>query len=286
MIEIVGVRFKIVGKVYYFTPGELKLTKGMNVIVETSRGVEIGEIVIANCEISEEQCSQPVKQVLRIATNEDLLHLEDNKKKEKEAIEVCNQKIKSHKLDMKLVDVEYTFDNSKILFYFMSDGRVDFRELVKDLANVFKVRIELRQIGVRDEAKILGGLGICGQQLCCSRFLNDFQPVSIKMAKEQGLSLNSSKISGTCGRLMCCLKYEQNTYEALIKTIPGKGSIVDTPAGTGTVIDASPLKGTVKVRLDSGEAALKVFTCDEVKILKNVEIKTDVNDIDIMDEIL
>lgn len=219
MIEVVGVRFKKVGKAYYFDPGDLKLGMGDHVIVETARGVEYGEIVMLRREVDEKKIVQPLKKIIRKATPKDDEHLKHNKEKEKDAYVVCQKKIADYKLDMKLIDVEYTFDNNKILFYFTADGRVDFRELVKDLASVFKTRIELRQIGVRDEAKMLGGLGVCGRPLCCNTFLGEFQPVSIKMAKEQNLSLNPAKISGTCGRLMCCLKYEQQVYHDGLKNL-------------------------------------------------------------------
>ncbi len=209
MVEVIGVRFRDVGKVYYFDPGDLKMKKGDRAIVETARGIECGEVAMANREVEDANVVFPLKKVIRIATPEDLRRVAENEKKQKEAFSICEKKIAEHKLDMKLVDVEYTFDNNKILFYFTAEGRVDFRNLVKDLASVFRTRIELRQIGVRDEAKMLGGLGVCGKPFCCSTFLGEFQPVSIKMAKEQGLSLNPTKISGTCGRLMCCLKYEQ-----------------------------------------------------------------------------
>ena len=215
MAEVIGVRFKNVGKVYYFDPDGISMPVGTAVIVETSRGVECGEVALSNREVTDEGIVKPLKKVIRVATPEDLKHVEDNWAKEQQAFTICQQKIAAHKLEMKLVDVEYTFDNNKILFYFTADGRVDFRELVKDLASVFRTRIELRQIGVRDEAKMLGGLGICGKPFCCATFLGEFQPVSIKMAKEQGLSLNPTKISGTCGRLMCCLKYEQEAYVSL-----------------------------------------------------------------------
>ncbi len=210
MTEVIGVRFKSVGKVYYFDPNGERVSAGQYVIVETARGIECGEVVLENRQVDDGKIIAPLKPVIRVANQEDLKNMEKNHAKEKEAFSICLGKIQKHKLDMKLVDVEYTFDNNKILFYFTADGRVDFRELVKDLASVFKTRIELRQIGVRDESKMLGGLGVCGRPFCCSTFLGEFQPVSIKMAKEQGLSLNPAKISGTCGRLMCCLKYEQN----------------------------------------------------------------------------
>ena len=220
MTKVIGVRFKDVGKVYYFDPQDQEIRKGDWVIVETVRGIECGEVAMDPREIEEESVAQPLKPVIRVATPEDHKRVEENRKKEKYAFEVCEKKIAAHNLEMKLVDVEYTFDNNKILFYFTADGRVDFRELVKDLASVFRTRIELRQIGVRDEAKMLGGLGICGRPFCCSTFLSGFQPVSIKMAKEQGLSLNPVKISGTCGRLMCCLKYEQEAYSDLLRKTP------------------------------------------------------------------
>ncbi|NLA77588.1 MAG: stage 0 sporulation family protein [Clostridiales bacterium] len=226
MAEVVGVRFKEVGKVYYFDPDGKKYKKGQRVIVETARGIECGEIAMDNTDVPEEEIIRPLKMIIRGATEDDLATVEKNRAKEKEAFSVCEKKISEHRLDMKLVEVEYTFDGSKILFYYTSDNRVDFRELVKDLAGVFRTRIEMRQIGVRDESKMLGGLGICGRPFCCSSFLGDFQPVSIKMAKEQGLSLNPVKISGTCGRLMCCLKYEQNAYEYLLKITLKLGAIV------------------------------------------------------------
>lgn len=280
MTEIIGVKFKKGGKTYFFSPNENSYEIGKKVIVETQRGLECGEVVVANQLVEDEQLVLPLKKVVRLATNADLKKLEQNAEVEKEALVVFENKIKEHGLDMKVVDVEYTFDNTKMLFYFTSDGRVDFRDLVRDLASIYKTRIELRQIGVRDQAKMLGGLGICGQPFCCMRFLDDFQPVSIKMAKEQGLSLNPSKISGTCGRLMCCLKYEQDTYEQLIKESPTIGSIVDTPSGRGIVSDIHLLKGTVKVTLDKNpDAAPILFSNNEVKILrknKNVEAETEI----------
>ena len=269
MTEVIGVRFKQVGKIYYFSPSGVQMPIGEKVIVETARGIECGEVAIANREIDDEGIVKPLKTVIRIATEEDRKHIEENKAKEKKAFKLCLEKIEKHKLDMKLVDVEYTFDN-KILFYFTADGRVDFRELVKDLASVFKTRIELRQIGVRDEAKMLGGLGICGRPFCCSSFLGEFQPVSIKMAKEQGLSLNPTKISGTCGRLMCCLKYEQNAYEDLIRITPRVGAYVSTSEGKGTVTEISLLTGLVKVRLDkASDGAPMVFEREAVRVLKD-----------------
>ena len=249
MVNVVGVRFKRAGKVYYFDPDNLDLKVGDNVIVETARGVEFGEVVIPLRQVPEEEIIAPLKKVMRIATEDDRKHAAENAKKEKEAFGICLQKIKNHNLEMKLIDVEYTFDNNKILFYFTADGRVDFRELVKDLASVFKTRIELRQIGVRDESKMMGGIGICGRELCCSSFLGEFQPVSIKMAKEQGLSLNPAKISGTCGRLMCCLKYEQEAYEQIIRKMPKVGAIVETPDGQGVVEEVYLLKEMLKVKL-------------------------------------
>lgn len=276
MVKVVGIRFKKAGKIYYFDPDEFIIDTSMNVIVETARGIEFGEAVIPNREVPEDEIVAPLKKVMRIATEEDLKHAEDNRKKEKEAFATCLQKIRDHNLEMKLIDVEYTFDNNKILFYFTADGRVDFRELVKDLAAVFKTRIELRQIGVRDESKMMGGIGVCGRMLCCSSYLGEFQPVSIKMAKEQGLSLNPTKISGTCGRLMCCLKYEQDAYEQIIKRAPKIGAIVDTPDGQGVVMETSLLKEMIKVKLDKGnETDLRVYKVDEVKVIKDVTLRED-----------
>lgn len=269
MTEIIGVRFKSVGKVYYFDPDGLSVQKGDQVVVETSRGTECGEVITPNRMIDEKEWSQPLKKALRMATEEDLEQLAKNRQKEGHAFEVCSQKIAAHKLDMKLIDVEYAFDNNKILFYFTADGRVDFRDLVKDLASVLKTRIELRQIGVRDEAKMLGGLGICGRPFCCSTFLGEFQPVSIKMAKEQGLSLNPTKISGTCGRLMCCLKYEQNAYEDLIRNTPGQGTSVQTPEGKGYISEVSLLTGNLKVVLDKNNTPI-TFHKDQVKPIKEL----------------
>lgn len=274
MVDVVGVRFKKAGKVYYFDPDEFIINSGMNVIVETARGIEFGEAVISNREVPEDEIVAPLKKVMRIASEEDVRHAEENSRKEKEAFETCLQKIRDHNLEMKLIDVEYTFDNNKVLFYFTADGRVDFRELVKDLAAVFKTRIELRQIGVRDESKMMGGIGVCGRVLCCSSYLGEFQPVSIKMAKEQGLSLNPTKISGTCGRLMCCLKYEQDAYEQIIKRAPKTGAIIETPDGQGVVIYTSLLKETIKVRLDKGnETDLRVYKMCEVKVIKDVTVR-------------
>ena len=270
MVQIVGIRFKRVGKIYYFDPAGLKITTDMHVVVETARGLEMGQVVIANREVEEKNVVQPLKKVIRIATDDDYKRVEDNKKKEKEAFDICLKKIKEHKLNMKLVEVKYTFDLSKVLFYFTADGRIDFRELVKDLASVFKTRIELRQIGVRDEAKMLGSYGICGRNLCCSQFLGDFAPVSIKMAKEQGLSLNPTKISGTCGRLMCCLKYEQDAYEDLLKITPNVGAIVKTPSGKGVVESVNLLKGKLKVNIESDkEKSIEEFKVSEVTVIKD-----------------
>ncbi|PWL71251.1 MAG: stage 0 sporulation protein [Clostridiales bacterium] len=276
MAEIIGVRFKNVGKIYYFDPAGLKIERGSHVIVETARGVECGTVAVGNREVDDSEVVNPLKPVLRQATEADLKTVEKNRKKEKEAYSICLEKIAKHKLEMKLVDVEYTFDGNKILFYFTADGRVDFRELVKDLASVFRTRIELRQIGVRDESKMIGGLGICGRPFCCSTFLDEFQPVSIKMAKEQGLSLNPVKISGTCGRLMCCLKHEQNAYESLLKMTPKQGAIVSTPDGRGTVVDLNLLTGKIKVRLDAHpDAAPSTYEREQVKTIRDKAIKVD-----------
>ncbi|MCH5185492.1 MAG: stage 0 sporulation family protein [Oscillospiraceae bacterium] len=267
---IIGVRFKRVGKIYYFDPGKFDIETGKHVIVETSRGVEMGEVVLSKREIDEKSFNQPLKRIIRPANKDDYNIYKENKKKEESAFGICIDKIKKHKLPMKLIEVEYTFDGNKIMFYFTADGRVDFRELVKDLANIFKTRIELRQIGVRDESKIMSGVGICGCQLCCSRFLGEFIPVSIKMAKEQGLSLNPSKISGSCGRLMCCLKYEQDTYEDALKKTPRQGAIVRTPAGQGSVEYVNVLKGIVRVKIDGDrEKAYYEFNAKDIKIIKN-----------------
>ncbi|EPR14299.1 PSP1 domain-containing protein [Ruminiclostridium papyrosolvens] len=283
MVKVVGVRFKKAGKIYYFDPGELVIDLNQNVIVETARGIEFGLVVVPNREVDESEIVAPLKKVIRIATEEDIVHAEENDRKEKDAFNICLQKINDHKLEMKLIDVEYTFDNNKVLFYFTADGRVDFRELVKDLASVFKTRIELRQIGVRDESKMMGGIGICGRVLCCNSFLGEFQPVSIKMAKEQSLSLNPTKISGTCGRLMCCLKYEQEAYEDLLARVPKVGAIVETPEGQGTVVEVILLKEILKVKLDIGnESDLRVynFKDGEIKVIKDATTSDD-NDIDI-----
>ena len=278
MAEIIGVRFKSVGKVYYFDPGGLMIEKGGHVIVETARGVECGEVAMGNRTIGDKEVVKPLKKVMRIATPEDMKRVSDNAAKEKHAFKVCEEKIARHKLNMKLVDVEFTLDNNKILFYFTADGRVDFRELVKDLASVFRTRIELRQIGVRDEAKMLGGIGICGRPFCCSTFLGEFQPVSIKMAKEQGLSLNPTKISGTCGRLMCCLKYEQAAYEDLLRTTPRVGSVVRTKEGRGTVIEVNLLTGMLKVAPEKDQAAAKFYHKDEVRMTRECHERAQAKD--------
>lgn len=272
MIEIVGVRFKKVGKTYYFAPGNLNLKVGQNVIVETARGTEFGEIVIPNRQVDESMVSNPLKPVVSIATDADIKQVEENKIKEKKAFDIFNEKVKKHQLTMKLVDVEYTFDGSKISFYFTADGRIDFRELVKDLASTFRTRIELRQIGVRDEAKTLGGIGICGKELCCKQFLGEFIPVSIKMAKEQNLSLNPTKISGNCGRLMCCLKYEQEAYEELGKTMPRIGAVVETPDGRGEVINVNLVRQVADVKLDN-TLVIKQYKGETIKIIKNGDQK-------------
>ena len=291
MIKIIGVRFREAGKIYYFSPGKRKISRGDQVIVETARGVEMGRVVLGEKEVPEEEIVSPLKEVTRIATEEDLKRVKRNREKEKEAFVICEQKIKKHQLQMKLVGAEYTFDNNKLLFYFTADGRIDFGELVKDLASVFRTRIELRQIGVRDETKMMGGIGICGRELCCKTFLSDFAPVSIKMAKEQNLSLNPGKISGLCGRLMCCLKNEYETYEYLNSRLPGVGDFVTTPDGVkGQVQSVNVLRQTVKVLTEQGDvkevqeykvSQLKFrprkkkvkVTKEELKELKNLEDK-------------
>lgn len=276
MVNVVGIRFKSVGKIYYFDPNGIELNKGDSAIVETARGVEFGEVVLSNKEVTEEEIVAPLKKVLRKATEEDFKTMEENKEKEKSAFVECTKKIVEHNLEMKLVDVEYTFDHNKILFYFTADGRIDFRELVRDLAAMFKTRIELRQIGVRDEAKMLGGLGVCGRPLCCSVYLGEFEPVSIKMAKEQSLSLNPTKISGTCGRLMCCLKNEQDAYEDLLRRTPAVGSIVSTPDGKGNVTNTNLLKSLITVAIEKDdEKIIKEYKLDEIKIIKKVNVKID-----------
>ena len=267
MVKKIGVRFRNVGKIYYFNPKNFQVSPGEHVIVETARGVEYGTVVLGPKEVSEKEVVQPLKDVIRVATPKDDAKAESNRKKEKEAYQICLQKIRAHELEMKLIDVEYTFDNNKVLFYFTADGRIDFRELVKDLAAVFKTRIELRQIGVRDETKILGGMGICGRGLCCHTYLSEFAPVSIKMAKEQNLSLNPTKISGVCGRLMCCLKNEQETYEYLNKRLPNTGDTVTTPEGIkGEVQSVNVLRQLVKVIVDiDDEKEIREYKVDELK---------------------
>ena len=267
MATVIGVRFKKAGKVYYFDPNDIWPRPGDNVIVETARGMEFGEVVTSARSVSDAQIVSPLKKVVRIATPEDVQRAEYNAKREAEAFRICQEKVLKHKLEMKLVSVEYTFDNSKIIFYFTANGRVDFRELVKDLAGVFKMRIELRQIGVRDEAKMLGGLGSCGRPICCGAFLDDFQPVSIKMAKEQNLSLNPTKISGLCGRLMCCLKYEQDNYEAVLKRIPKIGKDIVTPDGVGVISEINAIKERVKVRIRTADDTFDVreYAIDDVR---------------------
>lgn len=267
MVKIIGVRFKPTGKVYYFAPQDFEINRGDYVIVETSGGLEYGEVVHGIKEIDESAIVKPLKSVVRIADEDDHKKHQQNKEKEKEAYKICLEKISSHGLEMKLIEAEYAFDGSKIMFYFTADGRVDFRELVKDLASVFKTRIELRQIGVRDESKTLGSIGICGRGLCCSQFLDEFMPVSIKMAKEQGLSLNPAKISGACGRLMCCLKYEQEMYEELNRELPSSGTEVMTPDGIGTVVSVALLKGIVRVKFREGEeTTLKDYSADDIEV--------------------
>lgn len=274
MVEVIGVRFNNAGKIYYFDPKGEKISVGTRILVETARGVEMGHVVMPNSEVEDSEIVPPLKPIIRIAEEDDFARLKENKEKEKEAFIIANEKIAEHGIDMKLVDVEYTFDRNKIIFYFTADGRVDFRELVKSLAGIFHTRIELRQIGVRDEARQLGSFGICGRYVCCGTFLDDFKPVSIKMAKEQGLSLNPTKISGICGRLMCCLQYEQNVYDEMLKKLPNKGALIDTPDGKGLVVDVATLKGEVKVKFDNGDAVrfanYKVadINSDEVRVTK------------------
>ncbi len=253
MVEVVGVRFKTAGKMYYFSPGKLEIKEGEGVIVETARGMEYATIELARTVVSDDNVVKPLKSIVRIADEKDIKRHEENESRKAEAMKLCQEKILKHNLEMKLIDVEYTFDNNKIVFYFTADGRIDFRELVKDLAGVFRMRIELRQVGVRDEAKMLGGVGCCGRPLCCASWLADFQPVSIKMAKNQNLSLNPTKISGICGRLMCCLKYENDTYCQLRKGMPEVNDVVDTPEGRAKVVEADIIRGIVKVRVFTGE---------------------------------
>ena len=277
--EIIGIRFKNVGKVYYFDPCGLKLAPGDKAVVETARGIEYGFVTVGNKIVHESEVVLPLRPVIRKATHDDDRRYEANRDNEENAAKICLEKIAELKLDMKLVDVEYTFDNSKLLFYFTSDGRVDFRELVKDLAAIFRTRIELRQIGIRDETKMVGGLGVCGRPFCCKKFLDDFVQVSIKMAKEQNLSLNSQKISGACGRLMCCLRYEHNVYEEAIRKLPKVDSYVETPDGRGVVTELVPLAEMVKVRISNGDQhVVKAYSADRIQVIaakggKNLQLK-------------
>ena len=276
--EVIGIRFKKVGKMYYFAPNGITAKVGDSVIVETARGPEFGQVCLANKRVLSDNIVQPLRPVIRLATKEDIAHNEENTAKEADAFRICIEKISAHDLDMKLVDAQYTFDNSKLLFYFTSAGRVDFRDLVKDLASIFRTRIELRQIGIRDEAKLMGGLGVCGRPLCCASHLSDFVQVSIKMAKEQNLSLNSNKISGACGRLMCCLNYEYSTYQEEIAKTPPVESVVDTPEGRGTVIDINPLAGTVRVKITTKQDTLiKSFSREECKVVSKKEANDENN---------
>lgn len=286
MAEIVGIRFKDVGKVYYFDPDGATFNKGDHAIVETVRGIECGEVAIENKEVDDKDIVKPLKKIIRPANKADVKIYNENKQKEKEAEQICLKRIEAFGLEMNLVDVEYTFDRGKIIFYFTADGRVDFRELVKDLASIFRTRIELRQIGVRDEAKMIGGLGICGRPFCCGTFLGNFQPVSIKMAKEQGLSLNPGKISGTCGRLMCCLKYEQDSYDYLLKITPKPGAIVETKDGKGKVTETSLLTGKIKVQLDSNANGVPgTYNREDVKIIKDAQIKVNKEELEALKDI-
>ena len=292
MVEVVGVRFKDVGKIYYFDPDGLEIEEGTNVIVETARGMEYGNIAIANRNIKEEEIVQPLKKIIRLADRDDNRKNKENKKREVEAIGLCEKEIEKHGLEMKLIDCELTFDNTKIIFYFTADGRIDFRELVKDLAAIFRMRIELRQIGVRDEAKMMGSIGICGRKLCCSTFLGELEPVTIKMAKEQSLSLNPAKISGICGRLMCCLRYEEETYKELNELLPDEGDLVLTPNGKGEVLSVSPLRGLIKVAIrkkdkkdKNDEILIEEFKTEEIKRLTHKKKVDFDDDSDITDEL-
>ena len=285
MRNIIGVRFKKLGKIYFFNPKYLHVVKGDKVIVETAQGEEIGEVVIPNRYVNDEKILEPLKKVIRIATYKDCKRYDECKKIEKEAFVTCQKKIKEHKLKMCLTDVECKFDGSKMLFYFTADGRIDFRELVKDLAAIYKTRIELRQIGVRDEVKRIGGNGVCGRELCCCSFLGDFETVSIKMAKEQNLSLNPTKISGNCGRLMCCLKYEQEVYEEKEKRLPHVGAIVKTPDGVGEVDNVETLKEAVRVRIKDGDIfKQKRYEVKDIKVIKDVKVDEDDNEKDELEE--
>lgn len=277
MFVVIGVRFKKAGKIYYFDPDNIAVHAGDSVIVETVRGMEFGDVVVNPKKILESEIISPLKKVIRIATEEDKIKIAENRAQEEEAYRVCQEKVNLHQLDMKLVDVEFTFDNNKIIFYFTADGRIDFRELVKDLATIFKTRIELRQIGVRDEAKMIGGLGLCGRALCCGSFLGEFEPVSIKMAKEQNLSLNPTKISGICGRLMCCLKYEQDFYEKTRKKMPKVGKEVLTPDGKGIVIENVVIKEKIKVKilLPDGTVDIREYPMTDVKPIGAAVVQQD-----------
>ena len=279
MQKAIGVRFQSVGKIYYYTTDGKNVRLGDNVIVETARGIECGEVVIEEREVDTKTLECPLTKIIRVADDEDMKVVQLNKQKEKDAFRICEEKIAYRKLNMNLIDVQCMFDNNKILFYFTAESRVDFRELVKDLAAVFRTRIELRQIGVRDEAKILGGLGICGREFCCKGYLGDFQPVSIKMAKEQGLSLNPTKISGTCGRLMCCLKYEQTCYDEFLKITPKVGAYVKTPSGNGTVTEVNLITGKLKVKPDKDKEMSQIFDRSEVVIIRDSEIRVDKEEI-------
>ncbi len=285
MTEVIGVRFKDVGKIYYFSPGGTTVAAGEKVI-ETARGVECGNVVLGNFMAEDEEIVHPLKEIFRVATDEDIETLERNIARKTDIMRVFSEKIAEHKLNMKPIDVECTFDSGKIMFYFTAESRVDFRDLVKDLASIYRTRIELRQIGVRDEAKMLGGLGICGRKLCCSSFLGEFQPVSIKMAKEQSLSLNPTKISGTCGRLMCCLKYEQDSYEELLKITPKVGALVETSEGKGVVTDANLLTGELKIQLDKNKDAPPAsFNRSDVKLIRDSRIKVNRDEIAALKEL-
>ena len=267
-VEVVGVNFREAGKVYYFAPENFSLVQGNRVIVETARGIELGTVKVGNSRVHSSKIVSPLKPVIRTATAEDIAHEEKNRKAEAEALVICKEKVAKHGLLMDLVGVEYTFDNSKLIFYFTCESRVDFRELVKDLASTFRTRIELRQIGIRDEAKMMGGLGVCGRKFCCSGFLSDFVQVSIKMAKEQNFSLNSAKVSGGCGRLMCCLRYEHETYEEALRVTPPVGSVVSTKEGDGVVVETKPLSNEIKVRLNDNEKDTpKLYKAKDVKVL-------------------
>ncbi len=282
MVTVVGVRFKKAGKIYYFDPADINISRGNFVIVETIRGVEFGQVVVGPKQVPEDDIVNPLKPVIRVATESDKGQHIENKMKEGETLEICAEKVQKHNLDMNLVDVEYTFDNNKVIFYFTADGRVDFRELVKDLASVFRTRIELRQIGVRDEAKMLGGVGTCGRSLCCATWLGDFEPVSIKMAKDQGLSLNPAKISGICGRLFCCLKYEHDSYIRTLQKMPKVGSVVSTPDGNGVVVETYVLLELVKVKTnnsnkngigDNNNGEVQIYPLDDVAEIDDTETK-------------